>query len=135
MPIKNEDMIRTHLVISCKIICMDSKNNKQYNGKINFIDLAGSERIKKSGATGQALKEAMNINKSLSSLRDVLNALYENDRFIPYRNSTLTDILQNDINKENGDVLLYLNVCPGNRYSFETISTMKFGQNITFNIN
>jgi hypothetical protein len=36
--------------------------------------LAGSERIDKSGATGQALKEAQNINKSLSALGDVIAA-------------------------------------------------------------
>ena len=44
-------------------------------GKLNLIDLAGSEDVSKSGVTGQELEEAKNINKSLSSLGDVIAAL------------------------------------------------------------
>jgi hypothetical protein len=46
----------------------------QYTGKLQMIDLAGSERIDKSGATGERLKEAQATNKSLSTLGDVLQA-------------------------------------------------------------
>jgi Kinesin motor domain len=58
------------------------------------VDLAGSERINKSGATGQALKEAQNINKSLSALGDVIAARAAKQAHIPFRNSTLTYLLQ-----------------------------------------
>jgi len=36
--------------------------------RINLVDLAGSERQKKTGAAGEQLKEAGNINRSLSQL-------------------------------------------------------------------
>jgi hypothetical protein len=58
------------------------------------VDLAGSERINKSGATGQALKEAQNINKSLSALGDVIAARGAKQAHVPFRNSTLTYLLQ-----------------------------------------
>lgn len=58
------------------------------------VDLAGSERINKSGATGQALKEAQNINKSLSALGDVIAARVSKQGHVPFRNSTLTYLLQ-----------------------------------------
>lgn len=58
------------------------------------MDLAGSERLKESGAGSdkERLKETQNINKSLSALGDVIAALGEkgegkSDKHIPYRNS------------------------------------------------
>lgn len=44
-------------------------------GKLILVDLAGSEKVEKTGAEGKVLEEAKNINKSLSSLGNVINAL------------------------------------------------------------
>ncbi len=64
-------------------------------GKLNLVDLAGSEKIGKTGATGQTLEEAKKINQSLSALGNCIHALTEANRgHIPYRDSTLTRILQ-----------------------------------------
>lgn len=58
-------------------------------GKLNMIDLAGSERIKKSHSEGQRFKEAVHINTSLSALAKVVLALSQRDEkqdhHIPYR--------------------------------------------------
>jgi len=64
-------------------------------GKLYCCDLAGSEKISKTEATGQTLEEAKMINKSLSALGNVINALTESKKtsFIPYRDSKLTRIL------------------------------------------
>ena len=42
---------------------------------INLVDLAGSERADATGATGERLKEGAQINKSLSTLGNVISAL------------------------------------------------------------
>ena len=60
-----------------------------------LVDLAGSEKVAKTGATGQTLNEAKNINKSLSCLGNVINALTDKKKaHVPYRDSKLTRILQ-----------------------------------------
>lgn len=57
--------------------------------------MAGSERISKTDATGDRLKEAQNINRSLSALGDVINSLgNKKSTHVPYRNSKLTFLLQ-----------------------------------------
>jgi kinesin family member C2/C3 len=63
-------------------------------GRLYLVDLAGSERISKSAVTGARLKEAQHINKSLSALGDVLEALDRKAPHVPYRNSKLTLLLQ-----------------------------------------
>jgi hypothetical protein len=63
-------------------------------GKLHLVDLAGSERIGKSGAVGKALKEAQAINKSLSALGDVIMSRAQKAGHVPFRNSTLTHLLQ-----------------------------------------
>jgi kinesin family protein C2/C3 len=51
--------------------------------------------VGKTDATGDRLKEAQNINKSLSALGEVINALgNKKATHVPYRNSKLTFLLQ-----------------------------------------
>ncbi|ETO24184.1 hypothetical protein RFI_12975 [Reticulomyxa filosa] len=61
--------------------------------RLVLIDLAGSERVKRSGVTGKAMDEAKNINQSLSALGNVMAALQSKQKHIPFRDSTLTYLL------------------------------------------
>lgn len=66
-------------------------------GKLTVVDLAGSERIKRSGVTGKELQQAININQSLLCLGNVVAALVEKKKFVPYRDSKLTRLLEDSI--------------------------------------
>ena len=54
-------------------------------------------RVGKSEATGNRLNEAQHINKSLSALGDVISALAQKNAHVPYRNSKLTQLLQDSL--------------------------------------
>ena len=56
------------------------------SGKLVLVDLAGSEMVRKTNASGQQLEEAKTINKSLSALGQVINALTDEKKdHVPYR--------------------------------------------------
>mmetsp|Transcript_12391 Transcript_12391/g.33681 ORF Transcript_12391/g.33681 Transcript_12391/m.33681 type:complete len:215 (-) Transcript_12391:151-795(-) len=94
----NEHSSRSHLVFTVKIVAVNRTTGATTNGKLNLIDLAGSERLKSTNASGTRLKEAQNINKSLSSLGDVVAALGQPGKgHVPYRNSKLTFLLQDSL--------------------------------------
>ena len=75
---------------------LPGQQEEQITAKFHFVDLAGSERIKRTGATGQLMKEGISINKGLLCLGNVISALTDEgkkDKHIPYRDSKLTRIL------------------------------------------
>ncbi len=117
---------RSHMVSLIQITQTDTIENNIKKGKLYLIDLAGSEKVNKSGAKGLALEEAKLINKSLFALGNVINALTENESFVPYRNSKLTKILQETFGG-NSRTTLIITCSPAIYNLAETVSTLKFG--------
>jgi len=125
----NAHSSRSHMLLVVEVKGFNKPANIEYLGKLYLVDLAGSERIKKSGAQGQALKEAQNINSSLAALGDVMQALQEKRKFVPYRNSTLTDLMTNSLGG-NAKTVMFINCCPTARHAFETVSSLKFASRV-----
>ena len=90
--------------------------------------MAGSERIKKTGATGQLLKEGISINKGLLCLGQVISALTEDKKeksFIPYRDSKLTRILQDSLGGNSRTTMIAC-VSPAETNYEESLSTIRY---------
>jgi len=121
----NEHSSRSHMMLTVTVVSENKLNGVASRGKLNLVDLAGSERINKSGATGQALKEAQNINKSLSALGDVIAARAAKQGHVPFRNSTLTYLLQDSISQDSKTLMI---VCasPMLYNSEETFCSLNF---------
>lgn len=94
--------------------------------RISLVDLAGSERVKRSGAEGQRMKEAQAINKSLSSLGTVINAMYTKNPHIPFRESKLTRLLKPCFLQAQSRVLLIGQASPPSSSASETLGTLRF---------
>lgn len=84
---------RSHSVFILKLVGTNEITGEKSEGTLNLVDLAGSERLEHSKAEGARLKETQNINKSLSCLGDVINALgsSKDGAHIPYRNSKVSN--------------------------------------------
>jgi len=121
---------RSHSVFTIKVHQKDEEDkSKNVFAKLNLVDLAGSERQKGTGATGQTLKEGANINKSLSALGNVINALVDSANgkkvFIPYRNSKLTRVLQESLGG-NSLTSMLATLSPAACNYDETMSTLRY---------
>ena len=91
----NEHSSRSHSILTVTARGRNALDGATTYGKLHLIDLAGSERVSKTDATGDRLKEAQSINKSLSALGDVITALgNKKATHVPFRNSKLTYLLQ-----------------------------------------
>ncbi|CAN0855136.1 Kinesin-like protein KIN-12E [Linum grandiflorum] len=129
----NSESSRSHSVFTCIIeSCWEKDSLKHYRfSRLNLVDLAGSERQKSSGAEGDRLREAANINKSLSTLGLVIMSLVDlahgKNRHVPYRDSRLTFLLQDSLGG-NSKTMIVANVSPSMCAAHETLSTLKFAQ-------
>ncbi|GIL77178.1 hypothetical protein Vretimale_3159 [Volvox reticuliferus] len=121
----NEHSSRSHLVLSVYVSCVSKLNGTVLRGKLHLIDLAGSERLSRTGAQGDRLKEAQAINKSLSSLGDVIQALQQRNAHIPYRNSKLTRLLEDSLGG-NSKCVMIVNVSPAVENVSETKCSLEF---------
>lgn len=71
----NAESSRSHSIFLITIQQRNTDSGAQKTGNLYLVDLAGSEKVGKTGASGQTLEEAKKINKSLSALGMVINAL------------------------------------------------------------
>ena len=105
-----------------------SREYTSYLGRLNLIDLAGSEDISRSKAEGDRFREAVNINTELLQLRRVLDALAASASYIPYRDSTLTRLLRSSLSATQSITTLISHISSLNIDLFETRSTLKYSQ-------
>ncbi|XP_014755138.1 kinesin-like protein KIN-14C isoform X2 [Brachypodium distachyon] len=126
----NERSSRSHSILTVHVRGLDLKNGSTSRGCLHLIDLAGSERVERSEATGDRLKEAQHINKSLSALGDVIFALAQKNAHVPYRNSKLTQVLQSSLGGQ-AKTLMFVQINPDVESCSETISTLKFAERVS----
>jgi kinesin family member C1 len=127
----NAQSSRSHSVFMLRLRGVNDETGAVVEGAMNLCDLAGSERLDRSGAGSDVkrLKETQAINKSLSCLGDVFNALAQRASHVPYRNSKLTYLLQ-DCLSGDGKALMFVNLSPTTASSNESLCSLRFAQRV-----
>ncbi|KAB5556180.1 hypothetical protein DKX38_007089 [Salix brachista] len=125
----NDRSSRSHSCLTVHVQGRDLTSGAVLRGSMHLVDLAGSERVDKSEVTGDRLKEAQHINKSLSALGDVIASLAQKNSHVPYRNSKLTQLLQDSLGGQ-AKTLMFVHISPEADAHGETISTLKFAERV-----
>ncbi|KAF7829264.1 kinesin-like protein KIN-14R [Senna tora] len=125
----NEHSSRSHCMLCIMVKAKNLMNGECTKSKLWLVDLAGSERLAKTDAQGMRLKEAQNINRSLSALGDVISALASKSSHIPYRNSKLTHLLQDSLGGDS-KALMFVQISPSDQDLSETLSSLNFATRV-----
>ncbi|XP_013867503.1 putative LOC110439812 homolog [Austrofundulus limnaeus] len=125
----NVESSRSHLIVGIMVESKNLTNGSVSTGKLSLVDLAGSERAAKTGVKDHQLKEANSINKSLSALGDVISALSAELPHVPYRNSKLTQVMQDSLGG-NAKTLMIVNVSPSECNLDETLTSLIYATRV-----
>ncbi|KAJ8923592.1 hypothetical protein NQ315_010171 [Exocentrus adspersus] len=128
----NDVSSRSHAIFTITIESKNRIDNKTTVGKLNLVDLAGSERASRTQATGERLREASNINLSLSVLGNVISALVDGkSTHIPYRNSKLTRLLQDSLGGNSKTAMIAM-VSPADVDYEESMCTLRYAARVKY---
>lgn len=137
----NAESSRSHSVFTIRLVQapVDEMGDTVIQNKkflsisqLSLVDLAGSERTNRTKNTGQRLREAGSINKSLMTLRTCMEALRENqingtNNMVPYRESKITHLFKNFFEGE-GQVRMIVCANPRADDYDETLQVMRFAE-------
>uniref|UniRef100_A0A671UH93 Kinesin family member 6 n=1 Tax=Sparus aurata TaxID=8175 RepID=A0A671UH93_SPAAU len=126
----NQASTRSHCIFTVHLCRREQGSATLRRSKLHLVDLAGSDRVSKTGLNGQLLTEAKYINLSLHYLEQVIIALSEKNRtHIPYRNSMLTSVLRDSLGG-NCMTTMIATLAVEKRNLDESISTCRFAQRV-----
>ncbi|KXS22505.1 kinesin-domain-containing protein [Gonapodya prolifera JEL478] len=127
----NETSSRAHAIITLKVQQVEQESKAEKLSTLHLVDLAGSERVSDTGLDQKdRLREAGNINSSLSVLGTVIAALVQvqqgkKNAIVPYRDSVLTKLLQNSLGGNSKTIMIGA-ISPAETNYDETLSTLRF---------
>ena len=128
----NMESSRSHLIFKIKIH-LHNKNGTDDDrfGSLNLIDLAGSERVDKATVSEERFKESIEINSSLTHLKSVFEAMKsKHDKFVPFHNTPLTDVLKDCLSGDNSKTLMFVNISPLLESFKESTCSLKFATDV-----
>ncbi|CEM35002.1 unnamed protein product [Vitrella brassicaformis CCMP3155] len=120
----NANSSRSHC-LSCLTVTVEEGSEGPKTGRLALVDLAGSERMYKSGVDGRALKEGAYINRSISALGDVIEAVASKQPHVPFRNSKLTLLLQ-DLLTHSARLVMIVHVSTRPEDYHETLHSLQW---------
>jgi len=123
----SERSAQSHTIFQFHVMGKNSKNRESIEGHLSLIDLAGSERDNSTKDTSK--KDAVSINSNLVCLSNVITALANHEKTVPFRSSKLTYLLQNSLGG-NAKVSMFATVSPCEEDLKESLNTLRFAAKI-----
>eukprot|EP00658_Telonema_sp_P-2_P044156 TRINITY_DN3200_c0_g5_i3.p1 TRINITY_DN3200_c0_g5~~TRINITY_DN3200_c0_g5_i3.p1 ORF type:complete len:525 (-),score=138.52 TRINITY_DN3200_c0_g5_i3:125-1699(-) len=125
----NDESSRSHAVFTVTVERRTSHGTQggslSIGGRLNFVDLAGSENLNRSMAEGSTQTETKMINLSLTTLNLAIKRLTDKSGMpVPFRDSKLTMVLKDSLGGTSRCVMLAC-ISPSHKDAEETRSTLR----------
>ena len=124
----------THIFFGCTAVAFCMLHVPHYKlvcrlSYLTFIAVPSTlQRVKESHVAGTRMTEACAVNRSLSALGNVIEALSAKAAHVPYRDSKLTMILQDVLRSDSScKMLVLVTVSPLLHHAQQTCDALKFG--------
>ena len=125
----NVESSRSHAIFSISIQSSSvDQPGVMRTGRLNLVDLSGSENLKRSGSTNERAREAKHINRGLLALGRVIHAKINQRAYVPFRDSKLTELLEQSLGG-NSLTTMILTISPSHFEMAETLSTLSYASN------
>ncbi|XP_063726092.1 uncharacterized protein LOC134853984 isoform X2 [Symsagittifera roscoffensis] len=134
----NPDSSRSHAVLQIQLKSHKSDSSSKRNndssssgqGRMSFIDLAGSERAAEAGEQNkQTRQEGAEINTSLLALKECIRSLDQDSRHTPFRQSKLTQVLKESFIGDSKTCMI-ANISPTTTACDNTLNTLRYADRV-----
>jgi hypothetical protein len=126
----NEYSSRSHNIVRITVTGKNRMTHTETLAILNFIDLAGSERVHKSVTNNEEqFREVSSINRSFSALENVIQAIKKKQTQVPYRDSKLTYFLQECLGG-GSKVVIFITLSPSLVSVDESLRSLNFGKRV-----
>jgi len=127
----NVESSRSHVIFTIGVSILNPKTKETRTGKLLLCDLGGSERLHRhrSEVTDKTKTEAIEINKSLTALGTVIEAVAHKQKHIPYRDHKLTQLLQDSVGG-TAKAIMFVNCSPAKTCVDETLVSLNYASGL-----
>lgn len=127
---KSQHHSRSHMIARGTVTSRRFDTGMKTCATLHLVSLVGWKHVTRSNAPNERLRDTQHVEKLLSRRGDAFPAITSTLAHEPYRNSKLTQLLQNSLDGDYTN-LTFLSFSSGELESIETLNTLQISKRVS----